>query len=198
MNVYRGRTITQATAPAQSIGLADFVVRTKFTAFNEDGIALAGAVDLRLPTGRPEDLLGADSSSVRFAAIGSLEGHRVSGHANVGVSVGGLENELSYAAALAMAANGHVTLTGELLGRWIDGPGRIVPVSAANPTLQGVQTIRLTADEARTSIISIVPGFKWNVSDTWVLGANVTIPVTSAGLTARFTPFIGLDYALGR
>ena len=61
-----------------------------------------------------------------------------------GVSVGGLANELSYAAALGLAASGRVTLIGEVLGRWMDGPGRIVPVSAAHPTLQGVQTIRLT------------------------------------------------------
>ena len=46
-------------------------------------------------------------------------------------------------------------------------------------------------------LISIVPGFKWNVSDTWVLGANVTVPVTATGLTAPFTPSVGLDYAIG-
>jgi hypothetical protein len=48
------------------------------------------------------------------------------------------------------------------------------------------------------NIISMVAGFKWNVSDTWVLASNVTVPVTAAGLTARFTPSIGLEYALGR
>ena len=198
VNTYRGRTFTQATAHSRSIGLADLVLRTKFTAFKEGGTALAGAVDLRLPTGRPEDLRGAGSQTVRFTAIGSVEGNRVSGHANVGVSVGGLANELSYAAALGLAASGRVTLLGEVLGRWMDGPGRIVPVLAAHPTLQGVQTLRLTSDPASMNLISMVAGFKWNVSDTWVLASNVTVPVTADGLTARFTPSIGLEYALGR
>jgi len=31
-----------------------------------------------------------------------------------------------------------------------------------------------------------------------VLAGNVTIPLTSAGLTAPITPFLGLDYAIGR
>jgi hypothetical protein len=45
-------------------------------------------------------------------------------------------------------------------------------------------------------MVSAAPGFKWNVSDTWVLVANVSLPLTSSGLTAAMTPFIGLDYAL--
>jgi hypothetical protein len=71
VNTYRGRTFTQATAHTRSIGLADLVLRTKFTAFKEGGTALAGAVDVRLPTGRPEDLRGAGSPTLRFTAIGS-------------------------------------------------------------------------------------------------------------------------------
>jgi hypothetical protein len=47
------------------------------------------------------------------------------------------------------------------------------------------------------NVVTFVPGFKWNLSDTWVLATNVTIPLTSSGLTATFTPFIGLDYAFG-
>ena len=46
--------------------------------------------------------------------------------------------------------------------------------------------------------VTLVPGFKWNLSTTWVLAANVSIPLTTGGLTAPFTPFVGLDYSLGR
>jgi hypothetical protein len=44
--------------------------------------------------------------------------------------------------------------------------------------------------------VTLVPGFKWNLSDTWVLAGNVGIPLTTSGLTAPFTPFVGLDYVL--
>ena len=198
VNTYRGRTFTQATARARSIGLADLVVRTKFTAYRDEGASIAGAVDLRLPTGHSEDLLGAGKRSVKLSAIGSAEGSRVSSHVNAGVTIGGLADELNYGGALALAASGTVTVIGEMIGRLIDNPGGIVPVSAPHPTLRGVQTMRLTPDTSKLHIISLIPGFKWNLSNTWVLAGNVSIPLSKAGLTAPFTPFVGLDYALGR
>lgn len=153
--------------------------------------------DLRLPTGRQEDQLGTGSTSVKFSAIGSVERSRVSAHANGGVSVGGLASEVSYGGAVARAATGRISVIGDLLGRWIDSPGHIVPVSAPHPGLSGVETIRLTPDASSLHIVTIVPGFKWNLTDTWVLAGNVSIPLTTGG-TAPLTPFIGLDYALGR
>jgi hypothetical protein len=198
VNTYRGRTFTQATAHARSTGLADMVIRTKFTPYREDGAALAGAIDVRLPTGRSEDLLGAGSRSVKFSLIGSLESGRVSSHVNAGVSVGGLATELSYGAALGLAASHRVTVIGELVGRLLDSPSGIVPVTAPHPTLLGVETIRLAPDSSRLNMMSVAPGLKWNLSQTWVLAANVSIPLTKDGLTAPFTPFVGLDYAIGR
>jgi len=153
---------------------------------------------VRLPTGREDDLLGAGSAAVKFSGIGSLEQGRFSAHANAGVSFGGLAREIDYAGAVALAASRRVSVIGELLGRWIDSPGHIVPVSAAHPGLSGVETIRLTPDNSSLQVITLVPGVKWNLTDTWVLAANVSIPLTTGGLTAPFTPFVGLDYALGR
>jgi hypothetical protein len=198
VNTYRGRQFTQATAHARSIGLADVVLRTKFTPYKEEGAAIAGAVDFRLPTGRSEDLLGAGTRSVKFSAIGSLESGRLSSHANAGVSVGGLATELSYGAAVAVASTPRVTIIGEVIGRLIDTASGIASVAAPHPTLQNVQTIRVTSEGTRLSVVSVVPGIKWNISNTWVLAANVTVPLTKGGLTAPFTPFIGLDYAVGR
>ncbi len=198
VNTYRGRAFTQATARARALGLADLVVRAKYTVFTEDASGLAATVDMRVPTGRQEDLLGTGSASVRFSAAGSLEQGRMSAHANSGVSIGGLAREVSYGGAVALAASGRVSVIGELLGRWIDSPGHIVTVAAPHPSLGGVETLRLTPDASSLHLVTLVPGVKWNLSDTWVLAANVSIPLTSGGLTAPFTPFVGLDYALGR
>jgi hypothetical protein len=198
LNTYRGGTFTQATATARATGLADVVVRTKYRLFDEDGAGLAAAADVRLPTGRREDLLGAGSTSVKLTGIGSIENGRASAHANVGTSLGGLATELSYGTAVSYAATGRVNVIGELLGRWIDGPGRIVDSTSQHPRLSGVQTIRLAPDASSLHIITVIPGFKWNLTDTWVLAGNVSIPLTRAGLTAPFTPFVGLDYALDR
>jgi hypothetical protein len=198
VNTYRGRTFTQATASARAVGMADLVVRTKYTLFNEDAAGIAAMVDVRLPTGREEDLLGAGSTAVKFSAIGSLEERRVSAHVNTGFSIGGLAREFSYAGAVAFAASGRVSVIGEMLGRWIDSPGNMVPVTAQHPSLADVETIRLMPDNSGLHVLTLVPGVKWNLSETWVLAANVTIPLTTGGLTAPLTPFIGLDYSLGR
>src|SRR5262249_38833684 len=63
VNTYRGQRFTQATASGRTIGLADLVVRTKYALFDEGATGLAAAVDVRLPTGRQEDLLGTGSTS---------------------------------------------------------------------------------------------------------------------------------------
>jgi hypothetical protein len=198
VDTYRGRTFTQASASATSLGVADAVLRTKVTLYDEDGQSFGAAVEARLPTGREEDLLGAGSMSFRFAGIGSIEGPHVSGHVNAGVSVGGLAREFSYGGAVAANPSPRLTITGELLGRYIDSPGHIDSVIAPHPTLSGVETIRLAAHPGQLHAVAVAPGLKWNLADTWVLVSNVSIPLTRGGLTASFTPFVGFDYSMER
>lgn len=195
---YRGRPFTQATGSATAIGAADVVVRSKYTLFSEGGAGVGVGVDVRLPTGRREDLLGTGTTSLKLTGIGSFETARVSTHANAGVSVGGLARELDYGGAVELAASARTSITGEILGRWVDSPGGFIQVSVPHPTLVGVNTIRLSPDASTLHIVTAVPGVKWNVTDTWVLVGNVSMPLTTAGLTAPMIPFVGLDYSFGR
>jgi hypothetical protein len=195
-NLYRGRQIVQASASATTVGVADLIVRTKVMAYNDEGTALAAAVDVRVPTAQGDDLLGTGESSVRFLSVGSMERGRFSSHANVGVSFGGLSRELSFGAAVGVAAANRVTITGEFVGRWIEDAGHVLPLSLPHPRLVGVNTTRLTTDQGHSTLISVLPGLKWNVSETWVLAASVGLPLTRDGLSTRATPFVGLDYAV--
>jgi hypothetical protein len=195
-DLYRGRAFTQATAHADSVGLADLTVRTKYRLAGDGGSGVAAALDLRLPTGREEDLLGAGAPVLKLSGIGSIERGAVSAHGNAGISVGGLARELSYNGALAVAASPRVTVVGELLGRWIDTPGNIVPVALPHPTIAGVETIRLLPGTDSLRSLILVPGFRWNLTDTWVMAGSITVPLTHAGLTASFAPFVGFDYVL--
>jgi hypothetical protein len=198
VNTYRGQTFTQASASATALGLADAVVRTKFTLFQEAGGAIAAAVDARLPTGRQDDLLGAGSVAVRASGIGSIEGSRASAHANLGFAFGGLAREVNYGGAIAAAASPRLTFTGELIGRVIDTAGHLESIVAPHPTLVDVETIRLGASTAKLHMLTVAPGVKWNVTDTWVLVGNVSVPVTKGGLTTTVTPYVGIDYSLER
>ena len=198
VNTYRGQTFTQASASATALGLADAVVRTKFTLFQDGGGAFAAAVDARLPTGRQADLLGAGSLAMRVSGIGSIEGSHASAHANLGFAFGGLAREVNYGGAIAAAASPRLTITGELIGRVIDSAGQLESIVAPHPTLADVETIRLGASTTKLHMVTVAPGVKWNLTDTWVLVGNVSVPVTKAGLTTVLTPYIGIDYSLQR
>jgi hypothetical protein len=198
VNTYRGRQFTQAAASARAIGLADLLLRGKVTLVDQDGGGLAAAVDVRLPTGREEDLLGSGKRSVRFGAIGSIEGARASAHANLGIALGGLGDEFNYGFAIAAAASTRATVSVEALGRWADLPGDIQSVTQRHPTLAGVNTIRLLPSSSRLLTLTVAPGIKWNVADTWVLVANVGVPMMKGGLRAPLLPFVGLEYSVGR
>jgi hypothetical protein len=198
VNTYRGRTFTQASASATALGLADAVVRTKYTLLQEGNGAVAAAVDARLPTGRQADLLGAGSVAMRVSGIGSIEGSRASAHANVGDVVGGLAREVNYGGAVAAAASPRLTITGELIGRVIDTAGHLESIVAPHPTLADVETLRLGASPSKLHAVTIAPGVKWNLTDTWVLVGNVSVPITKGGLTTTLTPYVGIDYSLER
>jgi hypothetical protein len=194
VNVYRGQTFTQARASATAVGFADTIVRAKYLLYDDGGTRTAVAGAFRLPTGRQVDLLGAGTTSLKVSAIESFEGRFVSTHLNVGFTVGGLAPELSYGGALAVAVARSLTASGEVVGRWLDDTGELVTSTAPHPRLVGVVTQRLLANDSAVNLITLVPGLKWNVRNTWVIAANVAIPLRDAGLVSPVTPFLGLDY----
>jgi len=104
---------------------------------------------------------------------------------------------LGYGAALTVAATPRFTVIGELLGRRVEGLGRLGSTTAPHPRLIGVDTIRLTGIEETTDRIVAVGGVKWNMSSTWLFTANVLRPLTDVGLNATWIPTITFDYSFG-
>jgi hypothetical protein len=198
VNTYRGDRVVQATADASASGLGDIAVRAKYGLINgrSGGLAIAG--ELRLPTGREEDLLGAGATTVSALLIGSAERGPVGYHGNVSVSGGGLSSELAYRGALTVNPTERITLVGELLGRRLDDAGRIIAMRAPHPTILNVDTIRLLPEDTSVSTASAVFGAKWNVTGTWIVAGHVSRPMTERGLRSGVVALIGLDYAFGR
>ena len=197
VNTYRGQRIPQAAATATTTGVADMAITARAHLLGSRASGLTAGAELRLPTGREEDLLGTGEPAIRVLAIGSLEGTRASAHLNGGYSWGGISREANYNAAVTVAASERFTLVGEFLGRWIEGLGQIRQVTAPHPSSIGVDTIRLLPTAAGTMTGMAVAGFKWNVGGRWLVNANVLLPVTDRGLRARAVPAIALDYSFG-
>lgn len=198
VDTYRGSEIVQASGSASASGLGDIVLRGKYTVLRDgaSGVAIAG--DARLPTGDEADLLGAGRVSVTPRLIGSYEGARLGIHGEVGYSFRSAFDALSYGSAVTVVAVPRVTLVGELSGVRLNTVGRLDYADEPHPQLVGIDTIRIAAIERTTHRVVAVAGFKWNVTDTWLLTANVRRPLTDAGLTASWIPTLTLDYAFGR
>jgi hypothetical protein len=197
-NTYRGQELLQARARAEAVGLADVAVRSKVRLTGDGPGAVSAGVEVRLPTGKEENLLGAGETSLRFLGMASAEAGRASLHGNFTLGTGGIGREISYGGALAVAATPQFTIVGELLARRIAGVQRIAGVIAPHPRIDGVDTMRLIPGGEDQTTAFAVAGFKWNVGGTWLLHGHVLLPMTETGLTARFTPTVALDYSFTR
>ena len=198
VNTYRGTSVVQAVASATRMGFGDVGVQAKYQALGDAGSGFAIAADIRLPTGRSEDLLGAGKASIGTLVIGSFESGPLAVHVNGGYSMGGISDEVKFAAAAAIAATPHLTVDGALLGRRLLDVGRITQVAFANPALAGVDTYRLLPSGGATMPILGAAGVKWNLADTWVLDAHVLFPIVTDGLTAQITPVLALERSFGK
>ena len=197
INTYRGQTIPQAAATATTTGVADMAITARAHLLGGRASGVTAGAEVRLPTGREEDLLGTGKTALRVLGIGSVEGSRAALHVNGGYSWGGISREANYSAAVTVTASERFTLVGEFLGRWVEGLGRIGQVTAPHPSSVGVDTIRLLPTTTGVTTGMAVAGFKWNVADRWLLNANVLLPLTDRGLRARMVPAIALDYSFG-
>ena len=91
VNTYRGTTRILARASADTVGLADIAVRSKVLLTNPvSPTAVTAGVEVRLPTGREEDLLGTGETAIRFLGIASHEAGRAGIHGNIVYGVLGL------------------------------------------------------------------------------------------------------------
>jgi hypothetical protein len=198
VDTYRGVQYTQAAASATAIGIADVVLRAKYRLLGDRTGVFAAAMDARLPTGRKSDLLGAGSASIRTIGIASTEAGRVALHGNAGITAGGLEREVTYGGAAIISAGPRVSFGTELIGRWVPHASRTALITSPHPTLSDVETIRLASSNSGLHLLTVAPGVKWNVANTWILVTNVSASLTQDGLGASPTLYMGLEYAFAR
>lgn len=193
-NVYRGSTFVQASGQADVAGLGDAIARVKVRVVGNRVGGVAVGADVRLPTGRKDDLLGAGRAGYRALAITSVEGPLVAAHANAFLARGGLSDETGMAGAVAFTPAARLTVSGELLVRRLSEVHSIQEFTAPHPTIGGVNTLRLIPGTASTTLSQLSIGFKWNATETWLVNGGVALPMGDSGLTARWVPTVGFEY----
>jgi hypothetical protein len=201
-----------ATGAASASGLGDVAVRGKVRLYERGQGGFALGVDLRLPTGDPEAMLGAGVTRTLVSGIWSTTIGALAPHASVGFEywsdpfrafdplqqapVDAGRHASVYQAGVEWAATDRLTVNGELMGRTIRNGGRLAykdlplggnPFGLTSASVASIDPIGLHR-------VSVAGGVKWNLAGTALVTANVLVPVTDAGLVDRLTPIIGLDW----
>ena len=195
-SVAADRSTARCSDDGSASGIGDVLVRGKvrFADFGRGG--LAGAVDLRLPTGDEEDLLGSGVGQARVSLIASGGFGRVSPHANVGYAVSSgdsdvvsdLPDELSYAFGLDFAVHPRVTFAGELVGRTLfDATQPVITQQTFDFSLQGggtgsAQRPVVAFQEDDLDLLLGALGVKVNPGGNLLLSATALFSLSDDGL----------------
>jgi hypothetical protein len=200
-----------STAPfsdsGSATGIGDILLRGKYHFFA--GAGLAAAVDLRLPTGDADNLLGTGATQGKIFLIGSTASSRVSPHFNIGYTWSGdssneflnVTDEFNYAGGTEIGISPRLTVNVDFIGRQLVDSGRLVDASKTFRwmTAAGVQGStnlnEFAFQEGSVNLVTSAIGFKFNPWRSLLLSANILFPLSDAGMRANPVPVFGFDYA---
>lgn len=197
VDTYRGTSVVQASASASASGLGDVRLRAKYSAIRRGASGLAAELEVRLPTGAEENLLGTGEAVYTPRAIASFEHGWLGVHGSAGYAFSKSADALELSTAFTAVVAPRVTLSAEYIGRRVASGNELVDVVAPHPTLVGVETIRLSAQPFVLNQGSIAGGVRWNPYGRWLVSGNVLHPLTSSGLTARWVASLTIDFSFG-
>jgi hypothetical protein len=190
-------------------GIGDILLRSKYRFFERANTALAAVIDLRLPTGDEENLLGTGATQAKFLLVGSTVAGGFSPHLNIGYTVSdnssssvvNTTDDFNYAFGTEFTPHANLTIVADLLGRQLRGSGRLVeqPRTFNWRTQAGVtgsSTFNEFAlrDGNLTSVFTAL-GAKFNPTGNLLISASVLFPLNDAGIRSGPVPVIGFEYA---
>jgi hypothetical protein len=192
-------------------GLGDIVLRTKYRVLKTQGGGVAGGLDLRLPTGDEEDLLGTGATQARFIGIASTEFNRFAPHVNLSFTASGnssltnvdLPNEFGYVMGFEVPFR-RVTAAFDVVGRRLLDSGRFedrasdFPVRLPNGQQQTVSLTQFTPVGGSANIVFGAAGLKVLVAQHLLLNANVVFKMNDNWLQDNASLVVGFDYVFPR
>ena len=124
-------------------GIGDILLRSKYNFWNSGDFGMAAGLDLRLPTGKEEDLLGLGTTQAKLLFIVSSGGDKkIAPHFNFGYTISGKGNtdveflfepigasdEVNYAGGVEFIAHPRLTIVWDYIGRTLIDAGKIEEV----------------------------------------------------------------------
>ena len=202
-----------STAPfadsGSATGIGDILLRGKYHFFAGGGGGLAAAIDLRLPTGDADNLLGTGTTQGKVFLIGSTATSRISPHFNLGYTWSGessneflnVTDEFNYAGGTEIGISPRLTVNVDFIGRQLVDSGRLVDTSKSFRwmTAAGVQGStnlnEFAFQDGSVNLVTSAIGFKLNPWRSLLISANILFPLSDAGMRANPVPVFGFDYA---
>jgi Putative MetA-pathway of phenol degradation len=191
-------------------GIGDVLVRAKYNFLRKPGGSLAAFLDVRLPTGDENDLLGSGATQAKLALVAGGSPGRFSPRASFGYTfssggsdfTGDLPDELYYTAGFDIVPHRRFTITADFIGRTLLDATRLVDQDTTfnfrfRPP--ATTTMTVTRTQLATSIDNVnlmlgSAGIKINPVGNLLLVGNVLFKIGSNGLQDKVTPVFGLDY----
>jgi hypothetical protein len=204
-------TSRQFVASGEAGGIGDVLVRTKATVMREGTRSLAAGVDLRLPTGDEQNLLGAGALGFRpFVALSASFG-AMAPHANAAYQWNGksllagdvrdrikadMPDQFHYVLGTDITVNPRLSLLFDLLGQRLVHSPRLSTFDfvAEGPAGRAdLRDLEFRTASFWTSAGSV--GLKANLASKLLVNFNLRFAISGAGLTDRVTPLLGMEWA---
>ena len=201
----------QFAASGSATGIGDIVLRAKGTLLREGQRAFAAGVEVRLPSGDEDDLLGSGAWGVKPFAVMSFSYGRLSPHVNLGYQWNGssllagsvtqritatLPDRLTMAAGVDAGLNDRLSVTVDWLAdRVLDSPQlSLTSFEAVGPLGSG--TFPDIVFTARSYFVhNGSAGMKMRIGEGVIANFNLRFNMGGNGLADNVTPLIGIEYA---
>jgi len=210
-------TTSRTDSSGSSAGLGDVVIRAKAALPAFKRFDAAATLDLRLPTGDPDKLLGTGYAQTRVMFVASSTWGTVAPHVNVGYTFGGdgmrfgpdnrwegsfgdpellrraPSEEFNYTVGADIVVRPAITISGDVIGRLVQDTASVrqFDTGAGNPDRQ----VFLEFTPGTTNLMLGAVGAKVSVGRTWLLTGTVLFPLRDNGLKPAVTPVFGFEKA---
>jgi hypothetical protein len=193
------------TAFGSASGIGDLTLRLKGRMAGSAALGL----DVRVPTGDEENLLGVGAPGVRPFFVLSRSSRAFSPHFNVGYLWNGssvlagnpstgeaadLPDQVTYVLGADFGVSQRFTFVLDVLGSYlIDAPRLNQSTFTALDGRSTFPTISFT--EESYNLLSGAVGFKLNVVESLLVDVNLLFNLDNNGLRDKITPLVGFEYA---
>jgi hypothetical protein len=190
-------------------GIGDLLVRGKYNFLRRPHGSLAAALDLRLPTGDENDLLGSGATQAKLFVIAGGAPGRFSPRGSFGYTfsnggsdfTGDLPDEIYYTAGFDVVPHRRVSLAADFIGRTLLNTDKVVDHTSVfqyrtrtDPTVLQTTRQELATEKGNLNLMLGSVGIKINPVGRLLLVVNALFKIGNNGLQDDLTPTFGIDY----